>query len=232
MDIKIKGITPKLLTKRCRSQKGALFILDMIREIIPAPRPELKPHAPAHHNHQEPVDKIGAIIGPGARSRAIQEETGAKIDIDDDGTVFIVPPTASRSGSPRAHRGAVEVPQLGRIYTARWCASRFRRLRRNPSQHRRNGAHFAARQRTRREVEDVVAMGDEITVMVTGIDDAARSACHGRPCSRLDAEEAQSKVGINGRAAAAWRRQTRRRRSAFRRRDRGGTTAETARARR
>jgi len=210
MDIKIKGITPEIMTEALsQAKKARLFILDMIREIIPAPRPELKPHAPRITTIKIPVDKIGAIIGPGSKIiRAIQEETGAKIDIDDDGTVFIA--TAD---------GVAEAAARERI--ERWLKCRslagstrqggahrdFGAFGRNPSQHRRNGAHFAARQRTRREVEDVVAMGDEITVMVTGIDDAARSACHGRPCSRLDAgrsavEGRDKRSGGGGLAAA------------------------------
>ncbi len=58
--------------------------------VIPVPRPELKPYVPRITVVQIPVDKIGAVIGPGGKMiRSIQEETGAKIDIDEDGTVFI-----------------------------------------------------------------------------------------------------------------------------------------------
>ena len=67
-----------------------MSILDKILEVIPEPRSELKPHAPRISVVQIPVDKIGAIIGPGGKTiRSIQEETGTKIDIGEDGSVFI-----------------------------------------------------------------------------------------------------------------------------------------------
>ncbi len=60
-------------------------------EAIDAPRPSLKSHVPPRiESVKVPIDKIGAIIGPGGKNiRALQEETNTKIDIDDDGTVFI-----------------------------------------------------------------------------------------------------------------------------------------------
>jgi polyribonucleotide nucleotidyltransferase len=91
MDIKIKGITTEIMTKALEQARQArLQILDKIIATIPAPRPELKPHAPRITVIKVPVDKIGAIIGPGGKNiRSLQEETGTKIDIQDDGSVYI-----------------------------------------------------------------------------------------------------------------------------------------------
>ena len=91
MDIKITGITPEIMSAALdQAHEARIKILDKILETIPAPRPELKPHAPRITVIKVPIDKIGAIIGPGGKNiRALQEETGTKIDIDDDGSVYI-----------------------------------------------------------------------------------------------------------------------------------------------
>ncbi|HEX2980488.1 MAG TPA: polyribonucleotide nucleotidyltransferase, partial [Anaerolineaceae bacterium] len=102
MDIKIKGLSSEIMSKaleQARIARGK--ILDIMLSTIPAPRPQLKPHAPRITIIKVPVDKIGAIIGPGGKYiRALQEETGTKIDIDDDGSVFIAATTGD--GEARA----------------------------------------------------------------------------------------------------------------------------------
>ena len=142
--------------------------------VIPAPRPELKPHAPRITVVQIPVDKIGAVIGPGGKIiRSIQEETGAKIDIEDDGTVYIAATDGeSARKAARAHRSPDrDARHRAHLHRQGGAHRRFRRLRRNPAQHRRPGAHLAARQRARRTRWKMwCSMGDEITVMVTDID--------------------------------------------------------------
>src|SRR5690606_33373489 len=91
MDIKIKGITSEIMAQALeQARKARISILDKMIEVIPAPRPDLKDHAPRITVLQIPVDKIGAVIGPGGKMiRSIQEETGAKIDIGEDGSVYI-----------------------------------------------------------------------------------------------------------------------------------------------
>ena len=67
-----------------------MSIMEKMLEVLPEPRAELKPHAPRIITVKIPVDKIGALIGPGGKNiRALQEETGTKIDIEEDGTVYI-----------------------------------------------------------------------------------------------------------------------------------------------
>ncbi len=108
MDIKIRGITPEIMSKALEQARIArLAILQKMLAVIPAPRPELKPHTPRITVVQIPVDKIGAVIGPGGKMiRSIQEETGAKIDISEDGKVFIA---TSDGESARLAREKVEV---------------------------------------------------------------------------------------------------------------------------
>ena len=178
MDIKIKGITSAIMTEALtRAREARLFILDRILEIIPSVRPELAPHAPRITTIQIPVDKIGAIIGPGGKMiRAIQEETGVRIDIDDDGTVFIAATDGVAEAAAREKiMSLVEVPILGRIYTGKVVRLAdfgvFVEILPNID----GLVHISQLDSERVEkVEDVVSMGDEITVMVTGIDDAGK----------------------------------------------------------
>ncbi|MBE0697164.1 MAG: polyribonucleotide nucleotidyltransferase, partial [Anaerolineaceae bacterium] len=89
MDIKIKGITAEIMSKAMeQARKGRLSILDKMLDVISTPRAELRPHVPRITVIKVPIDKIGAIIGPGGKNiRALQEETNTKIDIQDDGSV-------------------------------------------------------------------------------------------------------------------------------------------------
>jgi polyribonucleotide nucleotidyltransferase len=73
-----------------QAHAGRMFILDKMDAVMAAPRGELSKHAPRIHTMTIPVDKIRELIGPGGKMiRAITEETGTKIDIEDDGTVKI-----------------------------------------------------------------------------------------------------------------------------------------------
>jgi polyribonucleotide nucleotidyltransferase len=91
MDIKITGLNPQILVEAMeQARKGRLFILDKMEEVINAPRQELSQYAPRILTMQIDPDKIREVIGPGGKViRGIQEKTGAKIDISDDGKVSI-----------------------------------------------------------------------------------------------------------------------------------------------
>jgi polyribonucleotide nucleotidyltransferase len=174
MDIKIKGITGQIMSEALEQARVArLYILDQMMEVIPVPRPDLKPHAPRITTVHIPVDKIGTIIGPGGKMiRSIQEETGTKIDIGEDGSVFIA---ATDGDSAQRARDMIEslteTPVVGRIYTGRVVRltdfGAFVEILPNVD----GMVHISQLDTDRVErVEDVVSMGDEITVMVTGID--------------------------------------------------------------
>jgi len=178
MDIKIDGLTADLMSKALAQARTArLSILDKMLAVLPAPRPELKPHAPRITIIKIPVDKIGAIIGPGGKMiRAIQEETGAKIDIAEDGSVYIA--TADGVAEARAREmieSLVEVPVLGRIYTGKVVRiadfGAFVEILPGVD----GMVHISQLDSERVEsVESVVSMGDEISVMITGIDPAGK----------------------------------------------------------
>lgn len=174
MDIKITGLSAEIMKQALEQARQArLFILGKIQEAIPAPRSELKPHAPRITTVKIPSDKIGAIIGPGGKNiRALQEETGTKIDIQEDGTVYIASTNAEGAEIARQRIEEItETPQLGRIYTGKVVRitdfGAFVEILPGTD----GMVHISQLDSERVEkVEDVVKMGDEITVMVTGID--------------------------------------------------------------
>src|SRR4030066_1043408 len=178
MDIKIKGITPEIMSEALEQARvGRLFILDKMLEIIPEPRKELKPFAPRITVLHIPSDKIGAVIGPGGKMiRSIQEETGVKIDIEEDGTVYIA--AADGPAALRAREMVeqiTEVPVVGRIYTGNVVRitdfGAFVEILPNQD----GLVHISQLDSERvNKVEDVVSMGDEIPVMITNIDDSGK----------------------------------------------------------
>ncbi len=91
MDVKVDGIAPEILGEALvNAKKARLEILDVILRAIDKPRPEIADSAPKIISMKIPVDKIGAVIGPGGKViKQITEDTGADIAIEQDGTVFI-----------------------------------------------------------------------------------------------------------------------------------------------
>ncbi|NMB92081.1 MAG: polyribonucleotide nucleotidyltransferase [Parcubacteria group bacterium] len=91
MDLKIKGVTPQLLKEELEQAKEARFkILEVMNKVIAKPRQELSPFAPRIFTIKIKPERIGELIGPGGKViQAITQQTGANIDIEEDGTVFI-----------------------------------------------------------------------------------------------------------------------------------------------
>ncbi|MGH2457241.1 MAG: polyribonucleotide nucleotidyltransferase [Chloroflexota bacterium] len=91
MDIKVKGLSYEILEKAlAQAREARLFILERMLETIAEARPELSPYAPRSYRTKIPVEKIGALIGPGGKNvRGLQDEFNVKVDIQDDGTVFV-----------------------------------------------------------------------------------------------------------------------------------------------
>lgn len=121
MDLKISGITDDILKEAFSQAKEARFkILDLITSSIAEPRKELSTFAPRITTIKINPEKIGEVIGPGGKViRKIVEETGAKIDIDDDGTVHVSSIDSKSSEAAIARINAItEEPEIGRIYQA------------------------------------------------------------------------------------------------------------------
>jgi polyribonucleotide nucleotidyltransferase len=91
MDIKVAGINAQILVEALeQARKGRVHILSIMQQALDTPREDISPYAPRIITMKVHPDKIRDIIGPGGKMiRSITEETGAKIDIDDDGTVNI-----------------------------------------------------------------------------------------------------------------------------------------------
>ncbi|MFW6330254.1 MAG: polyribonucleotide nucleotidyltransferase [Gemmatimonadota bacterium] len=119
MDIKIEGLTVAIMKEALtRARAARMKILDNMEAAISAPRTELSEYAPRIITIRINPEKIGDVIGPkGKTIRGIQEETGAKIDIEDDGTVMISSPGGEGGERAREMVEAItEEPEVGRIY--------------------------------------------------------------------------------------------------------------------
>jgi polyribonucleotide nucleotidyltransferase len=120
MDIKIEGITPEIMREALnQARDGRLFILEKMNAVLSEPEKNLSPYVPKIKMITVETDKIGEIIGPGGKViKGIIEETGAEINIEDDGTVTIA--SMEQSAIDKAEkiiRGIVEDVEVGKIYT-------------------------------------------------------------------------------------------------------------------
>ncbi len=174
MDIKIGGLSADIMKEALEQARVArMAVLDVMLAAIPQPRAELKDHAPRITTVKIPVDKIGALIGPGGKNiRALQEETGTKIDIEEDGTVYIAAVEGAGAKIAIERIEALgESPEIGRIYTGKVVRienfGAFVEILPGTD----GLVHISQLDSERvNSVEDVVGMGDEITVMITDID--------------------------------------------------------------
>jgi polyribonucleotide nucleotidyltransferase len=119
MDIKIGGITRQIMAEAlAQAREGRLFILKRMAEFLQSPRSEISPYAPRIITIQIPKDKIGGVIGTGGKViRGIIEQTGVKIDIEDDGKVNIASTdTDSAQKAIRMIEDLVMEAEVGKIY--------------------------------------------------------------------------------------------------------------------
>ena len=174
MDLKLKGINMQIMREALeQAREGRSFILDKMLATIPAARAELSPYAPRITMIRIDPEKIGALIGPGGKTiRGIVEQTGTKIDVQDDGTVCVA--SANGTSSERAIamvRALTETPEIGKIYTGRVVRitdfGAFVEILPGTDGlvHISQLADFHVN-----KVEDVVKAGDEIMVMIIDID--------------------------------------------------------------
>ena len=179
MDIKISGITPEILKEALAQAKKARYeILDLIEQTIPAPRPELAPTAPKIDTIKIALDKIKVVIGKGGETiDKIIEETGVKIDIDEEGNVQIYSP--DQDAIDRAKEiiaNLVREAKVGEVYPEAEVV-RIESFGAFVNLFDKTDAlvHISelAWERTNR-VEDVVKLGDKVAVKVLKIDDKGR----------------------------------------------------------
>ena len=179
MDIKIDGLTYEIVEQaleKCR--KGRLYILDeIIKPCIAEPRAELSKYAPKMFSMMIPVDKIKDVIGKGGK--VIQEmcaNFNCKIDIEEDGHVFISAVDADDAKRAIATiKTIVEDPEIGAIYKGRVTRLMNFGAFVEIAPGKEGMVHISKLEDHRVErVEDVVAVGDPIFVMVTDIDQQGR----------------------------------------------------------
>jgi polyribonucleotide nucleotidyltransferase len=119
MDIKIQGLSREILQKALyQARDGRLFILEKMAEALAAPREELSPHAPRIFTITIKPDQIREVIGPGGKMiRAIIEQTGVAIDVEDNGTISIASPDdTSAKKAIEIIKGLTAEPEVGQFY--------------------------------------------------------------------------------------------------------------------
>ena len=178
MDIKIHGLSREILERALKqAHEGREFILGKMLEEIPEPRTELSPYAPRIITMQIDVDKIRTVIGPGGKTiNKIISETGVKIDIDDEGQIFIAAPDM---GSAKAAQEYIELltaeVEVGKTYkgTVKRIMNFGAFIEVLPGKEGLLHISKMAKHRVEK-VEDVMNIGDEVEVIVYEIDGQGR----------------------------------------------------------
>jgi len=178
MDTKLKGISLEIMEKTLyQAREARLFILDAMNQTINSSRSELSRYAPRVYKVAVPQDKIGAVIGPGGKTiRSITDETKTTIDIDNDGTVLIG--SSDEAAARRAIQiieGLTKEAEVGSIYSGKVTRLMNFGAFVEILPGKEGLVHISELADYRvASVEDVVKVGDEITVKVIEIDNMGR----------------------------------------------------------
>jgi len=179
MDLKVDGLTPEIIKEAFEvTHKGRDYIIDeIILKAIPAPREEVSEYAPKMLTMKIDVEKISEVIGKqGKVIQGICADTGAKVDIEDDGTIFISSPSKESINAAKAMIDAIVFePEVGAIYTGKVTRiipiGAFVEF----APKKEGLVHISKLDKKRTEkVEDVCNVGDEIQVKFLGFDEKGR----------------------------------------------------------
>ncbi|MEI3376451.1 MAG: polyribonucleotide nucleotidyltransferase [Coriobacteriales bacterium] len=195
MDNKAKGLSTEILAEALgQAKRGRAFILDAMLETIPAPREELSEYAPRIITIKIPVDKIRDVIGTGGKViRGIQEETGASIEVHEDGNVFIASVDTGGEAARKMVEDIVKVPEVGEEYEGEvvniQSFGAFVKLTPN-----KDGLLHISRVANGRvgAVEDVLSEGDVVKVKIIEVDEKTGKISLDR-LDKPDAPEGSSK---------------------------------------
>ncbi|MEO8632845.1 MAG: polyribonucleotide nucleotidyltransferase [Chloroflexota bacterium] len=178
MDIKIKGISLEVMREAFEQAREArLFILKAMQDVLAAPRPELSFWAPRIETIKIHPDKIREVIGPGGKMiRAIQNETGTAIELEDDGTVRITGAKAEgREKAKQMIQGLTKEPEVGEVYEGK--VTRIMSIgafvEYLPGKEGLVRISEISSDRVNR-IEDVVSVGDKVSVKVAEVDRQGR----------------------------------------------------------
>jgi len=178
VDLKLRGLTWDIVEAALqRAKVGRLHILDFMTSIMPESRPDLSPFAPRITKVMIPVDKIGALIGPGGSNiRRVCEISGAQIDIDDNGTVSIY--ATSGESLAIAEKEVLSVAaeaEEGRLYEGKVTGVKDFGAFVEILPGLEGLCHISElADRRVRSTEDVCKIGDKIWVKCLGVDDRGR----------------------------------------------------------
>ena len=178
MDMKIAGITEKIMRDALsQAKEGRLHIIQELAKVIEKPRKEISIYAPRLVHIKINPEKIGLVIGPGGKNiKKIQEETGAKIEIEDDGTVIISSSLAESVQKAKTwiERMTEEI-QVGKTYKGKVLSLKEYGAFVEIIPGHDGLVHISELSDSYVEkVEDVVQVGQEIMIKVIGIDDQKR----------------------------------------------------------
>ena len=196
MDNKAKGLSYEILETALRqANAGRAHILDKMMEAIDTPRAELKEYAPRILTIKIPTDKIRDVIGSGGKVvRGIQEETGAHIDIQEDGTIFIASKDLGGEEARRRIELIVKEPEIGEKYKGRVVSVQAFGAFIELIPGKDGLLHISRVAKGRVEkVEDVLNVGDEVEVEIIDIDDRGKVSL-----DRLDKPDAPAGSGGGG----------------------------------
>ncbi len=178
MDMKVHGLPVDILEKAIKqSHEGRMFILNHMLSVIPAPKDQLSEYAPRIEKLQVKPEKIGAIIGKGGEMiNKITSETGATVDIADDGLVTIASSNGESIDKALAWiKSLVEEPEIGKIYAGTVVTIKEFGAFVNILPGIDGMLHISQISDKRIEkVEDVLHVGDQIRVRLEAIDDKGR----------------------------------------------------------
>ncbi|MDR2035522.1 MAG: polyribonucleotide nucleotidyltransferase, partial [Coriobacteriales bacterium] len=177
MDNKAKGLSVEILAQALEQAKaGRAHILSKMLEAIETPREELSKYAPRIISIKIPVDKIRDVIGTGGKViRSLQEETGATIEVTEDGTVYIASTDTGGELARERIEAIIKVPEIGEEYEGTVVAIQpfgaFIELL--PGKDGLLHISKVAKGRVA-QVEDVLSLGDKVKVKITDIDDKGK----------------------------------------------------------
>ena len=195
MDIKISGITREIFeTALAQAKRGRAFIMGRMMEAISTPRPELSAFAPRILTMSIHPDKIRDVIGPGGKMiKKIIEETGVKIDIEDDGMVYIA--AVDQNAAQKAIeiiKGLTANVEVGKVYQGRVTRLMNFGAFVEILPGKEGLVHISQLALDRvGKVEDVVAVGDSLAVKVTEIDRQGRINLSHRDVLRAEQQPAE-----------------------------------------
>jgi polyribonucleotide nucleotidyltransferase len=199
MDIKIDGITEEIM--KVALEPGARRPPAHPRrngKAMTAPR-ELSEFAPQIVTIKIPTDKIREVIGTGGKViREICEVTGAKVDIEDDGTIKVSPPSMrSHRKKPQHDQGITEEPEIGKIYTMVKSSRPWTSARSSTSWARKDGLVHISELADHRvnKVEDVVQEGATVKVKVLEMDGRGKIRLSMRVVDQDTGEDISDRVG-------------------------------------